>query len=125
VRIVSYTPGPWKLTERSGYYEILAASEDCDWYGEAGMHAVAYADTEIDEPEQRANARLIAAAPDLLSALQECLRIIDEIDEYQKRPERGDYGVECACCMGEMFEQSDVLAIDAARAAISRATEGK
>lgn len=30
-----------------------------------------------------------------------------EWDAYQKRPERGDYGVECACCMGEMFDAED------------------
>ena len=64
-----HTPGPWVATERSGYHEILAPCTDADWYGREKMHAVAYVDTEIDEAEQNANARLIAAAPDLLEAL--------------------------------------------------------
>lgn len=66
---LKHTPGPWWLTERAGYYEILANSPDCDWYGFKKAHAVAYADTEIEEVEQEANARLIAASPDLLEAL--------------------------------------------------------
>lgn len=32
---------------------------------------------------------------------------LSEWDEYQKRPESGDWGVECACCMGEMFDAED------------------
>jgi len=61
----AHTEGPWELTERSGYYEILAPDSGCSsWYGRKGVSAVAYADTERDE--QEANARLISAAPDLL-----------------------------------------------------------
>jgi len=39
-----------------------------------------------------------------------------ERDAYQNRPERGDWGVECACCMGEMFDAED-------RAKIARLAE--
>ena len=46
------------------------------------------------------------------------LKIVDETDEYQKRPESGDWGVECACCMGELF-QCDRADIDTARTALS------
>ncbi len=37
--------------------------------------------SSIEECEQIANARLIAAAPDLLEALRDCLRRIDDADE--------------------------------------------
>ena len=53
------TPGNWRSKERSGYFEILAPADDCDWYGEPGCHAVAYADTETEQ--QETNAALIAA----------------------------------------------------------------
>lgn len=40
----------------------------------------------------------------LVSALGEARRIIAEIDDYMKRPGRGDWGEECACCMGELLD---------------------
>lgn len=70
------TPGPWIATERCGYHEILAPDDGCEWYGRPNMHAVAYCDTEIDEGEQEANARLIAAAPALLSQLQYAVKLL-------------------------------------------------
>lgn len=73
----AHTAGPWVATERSGYHEILAPDDSSDWYGRPKMHAVAYCDTEIDEREQIANARLIAAAPNMLTRLIEAEWIID------------------------------------------------
>lgn len=78
----TWTPGPWEATERSDYHEILARDETCNWYGRPNMHAVAYCDTEIDEGEQLANARLIAAAPDLYSAAERYCRLY-LFDEFQ------------------------------------------
>lgn len=63
------TTGPWKLTERSGYYEILGPRDAANWYGTEGIWAVAYCDTDRDEDEQIANGHLIAAAPELFAAL--------------------------------------------------------
>ena len=52
-----------------------------------------------------------ARVAELEAALRAARKLIGEIDEYQKRPERGDYGVECACCMGELLDDDhDVIA---------------
>ncbi len=56
-----HTPGPWRVTGpnvRAGH-ALLAIV--CDHW----------ADEKTPEPEKEANARLIAAAPDLLDALKE------------------------------------------------------
>lgn len=34
---------------------------------------------------------------------------------YMDRPERGEYGVECAVCRNEWFEESDLIEMDNAR----------
>lgn len=53
-----HTPGPWK------------AEIHCVWGGPNLDRYVAATGTGIGEQEQQANARLIAAAPDLLAALE-------------------------------------------------------
>lgn len=64
--------------------------------------------------------RIAATPPDALQtvvgALREARRIIAEIDEYMKRPGRGDWGEECACCMGELLDddREAIARIDAA-----------
>lgn len=68
----------------------------------------------------QAAARVIATAleardariRELEGALRDARRIIAEIDDYMKRPERGAWGVECALCMGELLDDD--------RAAIAR-----
>jgi hypothetical protein len=55
----------------------------------------------------------------LREALVKARAMLAEIDEYQQRPERGDWGVECACCMGEMFDGSDRAALAEIDAALS------
>lgn len=53
------------------------------------------------------------------------LRLIDETDEYQKRPDSGAWGVECACCMGELFDGSDRVVIEQARQALQSIGSGE
>jgi hypothetical protein len=55
----------------------------------------------------------------LRSAGVALLAVIDETDSYQKRPGNGDWGVECACCMGELFDGTDRIRINIARAALT------
>ena len=65
-RMIEHTPGPWKLGSRGAVVadiptsNQLAGSDDVDYYG-------GYL---ICESVTEANARLIAAAPELLEALQ-------------------------------------------------------
>ena len=61
----------------------------------------------------------------LVGALGEARRIITEIDDYMMRPERGDWGTECALCMGELLDDDrDALArIDTALSQAGGASE--
>jgi hypothetical protein len=78
---VKHTPGPWKAGNDSGCRPIKA--------GKSGRHRQAQymeiANTVglSDDAEDRANARLIAAAPDLLAALKRALPWIREGLEFQ------------------------------------------
>ena len=69
---------------------------------------------------QAKNALPPSSAP-LLEALEWAIRQLDEWDAYQKRPDSGGWGVECACCMGEMFDADDRARLNAARAALAAA----
>ena len=67
---VSHTPGPWACTYTSNHahdYRITRANG-------LKLPLVVIAN---DHSEQRANARLIGAAPDLLEALQNALEVIE------------------------------------------------
>jgi len=69
-----HTPGPWHLEEmgyNSSSYYIRGSSESGDRLT-IGKGAVAHIPRSTANPME-ANARLIAAAPELLEALIECL----------------------------------------------------
>jgi hypothetical protein len=72
-----------------------------------GVHSAVIANipvrATIPPQEQMANARLIAAAPDLLSALQDML----------------------LCCYDEELDDQTIKAVEAARTAIAKATRPK
>lgn len=97
---VKHTPGPWHLVNgtqiRSAKHQIAKV-----WMmrGSEGV----------------ANARLIAAAPDLLEALQESLAALEYVVEQAGGPGcEHEGGVVCFC--------KENTAIGAARAAIAKAT---
>jgi hypothetical protein len=69
----NFTPGPW-----SAHIQRSKAGDDLGWIiehsnGRIGWASLAYADTNQEaaknDPAREANARLIAAAPDMLAAL--------------------------------------------------------
>lgn len=65
------TPGPWKATP----------SEDGDtiWIGNDGEHACCVPGY-TDHPGNMANARLVAAAPDMLVALRNAEWLLENLD---------------------------------------------
>lgn len=82
---VKHTPGPWSIViddtggEFTGWPSIVASPEiDCSVIHRAGFKQKFWGD--LSQRECIANARLIAAAPDLLEALQRLLNA--ENDEY-------------------------------------------
>lgn len=61
-----HTPGPWKTNG-----DPYVSTGD-------GKHSIAFTDCRgISDAEAKANARLIAAAPDLLEALKDCRRALE------------------------------------------------
>lgn len=78
--VSKHTPGPWELC--GGYTPAYSAITSNDGYIVFGM-ADASNHTEHGRPikapgveTQRANARLIAAAPELLNMLKVCAKIV-------------------------------------------------
>ena len=76
----SFTPGPWYVTGKLTRYVEARIG------GGLIQEVASCGPTEADGgygPQQAANARLIAAAPDLLEALRGVLRIADrKTDEF-------------------------------------------
>ena len=71
--MTEHTPGPWRAFRG----DRLTAHAD-DWCASAGPTMICSGIGFNDEAE--ANARLIAAAPDLLAALEEALSELETID---------------------------------------------
>lgn len=73
----THTPGPWyadKIQDRTAYNIFMPG------YGSAGASVQHCSNaTGCMGPEVEYNARLIAAAPDLLAALQTLVRAIDRL----------------------------------------------
>ena len=97
----SHTPGPWEVDDES----IYAKNSDGSWQQVAELPGWRTNKGEVMSDTDRANARLIAAAPDLLAACHALMRA-----EPMQEGKRG----------GEIMGQIS-LAIDAARAAIAKA----
>ena len=90
--IVSHTPGPWMLP----HFATPNSECDCGYVlHENYMGCIAEVKYSIGDdisdnpprPEAEANARLIAAAPDLLVALS---WLLGEFREYMDHPDRAD-----------------------------------
>lgn len=73
---MTHTPGPWKVAENlfgnTVSYEVYANVETKS--GKGGYTRIC----QITPRDQKANAHLIAAAPDMLEALESMLSIISE-----------------------------------------------
>lgn len=72
-----HTPGPWETDRNNVHTGQIATIHHClnnDWV------EVWSENWPIDEAEQEANARLIAAAPCMLHTLVECERVLARLD---------------------------------------------
>ena len=70
-----HTPGPWTNPGTDGGDSVISATVDNRRRTIAHVYAP-YCDKEESEEQQLANARLIAAAPELLKALEKCALIL-------------------------------------------------
>jgi hypothetical protein len=96
-----HTPGPWTISRDTGSKGERYIWMDGDYFG---GHAIATVHDKVPESAE-ANARLLAAAPDLLAALQAILETLDNMTTSQ-------------------FQHgADKPARDLARAAIAKALE--
>lgn len=80
--MTAHTPGPWNATAAAPNHSGIA-------YGifDPASREVAMIPKALSVPEQHANARLIAAAPDMLAVLKEAERvaIIHKLPQFESR----------------------------------------
>jgi len=77
---MAHTPGNWKVIGEKNNIIITATFKNgSDSYGKP----VAYMQTETNCEDSMANAKLMAAAPELLQA---CKEVLDIINSYQHIP---------------------------------------
>lgn len=119
-----HTPGPWVVCiqdDDDKAFEIFSESQLVNGRISAEKWDDALARAGLNHKEFEANARLIAAAPELLEALNAALATIDDYLDYEHN---GDPWVEDARAMGEMdindYKRDGRL--EKARAAIAKAT---
>jgi hypothetical protein len=79
--MIEHTPGPWHAVKYATRTEILARRK-----AQRKMTSIAlvYGSDEDDSEQADANARLIAAAPELLEALQDVLCTLTMDAEWTK-----------------------------------------
>lgn len=112
----AFTPGPWvvdvdRRSKRAPVTMLMVVAE------RGGMPGLIVNQPPVVTDRDWANARLIAAAPELLSALVELTDALDAIVDFQMYgdPDDDDSG-------GEDIERRADKAADAARSAIAKAT---
>ena len=78
---MKHTPGPWRSSGHPHYQAIISDSPTGDERLDEQDHREAYGGYLICESVLEANARLIAAAPELLEALEEAVLQIEYMHE--------------------------------------------
>lgn len=93
------TPGPWAVNEERCSVE---SQHDHGWVNDGWVICV------TEGPDRKANARLIAAAPDLLAELKAMLEM------FEARPDM-------MRALRPLMGPAEIVTFDAARAAIAKA----
>jgi len=79
-----HTPGPWQVDSvPGGHVSFEINSTDAKWKAVANVSANRIGAGTVDPNEAEANARLIAAAPDMYAELQKLTQILITIREEQ------------------------------------------
>ena len=92
---MKHTPGEW-FTHREGFSTVYV---ECRIGGGLIQEVAACGPTAAGSEQQEANARLIAAAPELLEALQDCVTALHDLD--YTAPELGPARAAIAKALGE------------------------
>lgn len=73
-----YTPGPWQFMERDGFLQVIAAPNAEHWCKSVVLFdpVIGQLVSGVPVNEMRANAHLIALAPDMAEALRNIVRPI-------------------------------------------------
>jgi hypothetical protein len=75
--MIGHTPGPWRIWSEKDSGGRLSVLEVCETQ-DRGRHSH-FASVAKHWPEAEANARLIAAAPDLLAALKDLAEAVESM----------------------------------------------
>jgi len=83
-----FTPGPWVAESTVNRGCAIIASKEIDRISNPSRGIVARAEQSVGQTnaQVKANARLIAAAPELVAALRECADELDDVDFCGARP---------------------------------------
>jgi len=77
-----HTPGPWQILYPEAFNFVIVSKDRPPIAVIHGLH-VDYEDSEANEAENLANAKLIAAAPDMFAVLKEA---VDHAHVYDTNP---------------------------------------
>ena len=102
---MTHTPGPWHVQHQAYFWHIMHSSNGPNWRDVSGIATIQSVSPTAEQAE--ANAKLIAAAPDLLAALQ---AVASRLEHYRWMSHIGDEVSQEDGCIAE------------ARAAIDKAT---
>jgi len=70
---MAHTPGPWKVARKRGPLHGIGATDPLAIKDSTGEYVATLGGGSVHFANADANAHLIAAAPDLLAALKECV----------------------------------------------------
>ena len=79
-----FTPGPWHCGQGNGQGSIFANNGrmTCDEKGATVLHPICHVQNSFEENEDEANARLIAAAPELYEKCKLLERMLAHTDHH-------------------------------------------